>query len=132
MNLPNKTDGIQKNEILKSIGSGENAEDEAEFQILEAILKMIPEVKVSIPIIDADTSIVTPKIEGELANGGTVTEVPTSLVLTYNCLKEVECSTVIIGRNNNRIEHTSGLFQRPKSDLRQEVWEGWLLQINSK
>ena len=49
-------------------------EDDAEFQILEAILKMIPEVQVSAAVIDADTSIIRPKLTGDLVNGGVITK----------------------------------------------------------
>jgi hypothetical protein len=37
------------------------------FQVLEAILKLIPEVSISGLIVDADVSILNPSISGELA-----------------------------------------------------------------
>lgn len=68
MNLPNKTKEETKTEFFKAIveqpDDKEEEADEPEFQVLEAILKMIPEVIISAPIVDADTSVMNPKIGG--------------------------------------------------------------------
>jgi hypothetical protein len=37
---------------------------------------MIPEVSISEIIVDADTSILKPKLTGQLANGGIITDIP--------------------------------------------------------
>lgn len=61
-----------------------------EFQVLEAILKMVPEVKISQPFIDSDHTYLKPIITGDLANGGVVTDEPQTLIVEYNCLSTGE------------------------------------------
>lgn len=77
MDLPTSTDS-NKDTLLQALDIDEDGgptdEDQAEFQILEAILKMIPEVLVSAPVIDADTSILTPRLTGQLTNGGVINQ----------------------------------------------------------
>lgn len=71
MDLPSKTKDEKKAEFFDTVvdklasGSEEDQED-AEFQMLESILKMMPEAIVSTPILDADTSIMNPRIGGQL------------------------------------------------------------------
>lgn len=61
-----------------------------EFQVLEAILKMVPEVKISQPFIDSDHTYLKPIINGDLANGGVVTDEPQTLIVEYNCISSGE------------------------------------------
>lgn len=51
---------------------------------------MIPEVEINKPIVDADHSYLKPQLSGDLANGGVITDEPSSLIFEYNCISSGE------------------------------------------
>ena len=57
---------------------------------METILKMMPEVEIRTPVVDADHTYLHPTLSGDLANGGIVTDERSSLILEYNCISTGE------------------------------------------
>ncbi|CAK68853.1 unnamed protein product (macronuclear) [Paramecium tetraurelia] len=72
-------------EVDQSKSEAETTQEE--FQVLEAILKLIPEVHISPPYVDADHTITKPIIRGDLFKGGVVTDEPSTLIVEYNCVE---------------------------------------------
>lgn len=82
-----------ENDTDKETGKKEKTESEKiedEFQILESILKMIPEVEISTPVVDADQTILSPTVTGPLASGGMITQETQPLSIQYNCKEKGE------------------------------------------
>ncbi|KAM3146793.1 hypothetical protein pb186bvf_000947 [Paramecium bursaria] len=95
MDLPEGKVSDDKNESKEFFQALQDDDDSPntnsdEFQILETILKMMPEVEIRTPVVDADHTYLHPTLSGDLANGGIITDERSSLILEYNCISTGE------------------------------------------
>lgn len=51
---------------------------------------MVPEVKISLPYVDADHTYLKPELKGDLSSGGIVTDEAQTIILEYNCITSGE------------------------------------------